>query len=199
MGMNTQRYIATQQWAGELDQVFTLADLKVVLNEQSVATFYRAVAALTENGALIKVKRGIYATPDAKLTDISSRIEPLSYISTGTVLAEKAIIGSIPARRVQAVKVGKPRTYRCETGVIEHLSIAPKLYFGFVSRDGKLVARPEKAFLDTCYYQFKGKRFSFDPASDVNMEDLDVPLIKEYLTKYDQRFITYFNTIWSLP
>ena len=82
----------------------------------------------------------------------------------GTVLARTAIIGSIPARRVQAVKMGRPRTYRCELGTIEHLSITPRLYFGFGSIAGDLVASPEKAFLDVCYFTYRGRRFSFDPA-----------------------------------
>jgi hypothetical protein len=37
---------------------------------------------------LFKVKRGIYATPEATLAAISNRIEPAAYISTGTVLAQ---------------------------------------------------------------------------------------------------------------
>jgi hypothetical protein len=100
---------------------------------------------------------------------------------------------------VQAVKIGRPRTYQFEAGTIEHLSIDPKLYFGFISKNGIRFATPEKAFLDVCYFYYKGKRFSFDPASDINREDLDSKLIADYLTKYDQRFITFFNRIWGAP
>lgn len=115
---------------------------------------------------LDKDKKSIYATPTATLETISSRIEPKSYISTGTVLAKKAIIGFVPALKVQAVKLGRPRIYKCKTGIIEHLSISPKLFFGFSAKNGKLVATPEKAFLDVCYFYFKGKRFSFEAMSD---------------------------------
>lgn len=194
--MEMDQYNAVQRWAKELDGVFCLADLKVVLDERADATLFRKLAKLVEAGALIKITRGFYATPTASLVTICSRIEPESYISTGTVLAQKALIGSIPARKVQAVKIGRPRIYQSELGTIEHLSIDPKLYFGFASLNGIRFATPEKAFLDVCYYYYKGKRFSFDPASDINLQGLDFNLVSSYLEKYDKRFVTFFNRIW---
>lgn len=197
--MDMNLYNTIQQWGKDQDGVFVLSDLRVMLDENSEATLYRKLFTLVKARVLMKVKRGIYATPTASLPTISSRIEPNSYITTGTVLAQKAIIGSVPARKVQAVKIGRPRTYQFEAGTIEHLSIDPKLYFGFISKNGIRFATPEKAFLDVCYFYYKGKRFSFDPASDINREDLDSKLIADYLTKYDQRFITFFNRIWGAP
>ncbi len=194
--MDLQQDNVLQRWAKELDGVFTIADLKVALDRSAEVTMYKQLAALVQSKALIKVKRGLYATSEATLAAISHRIEPSSYITTGTVLAKKTLIGSIPARRLQAVKVGRPRTYACELGTIEHLSIHPKLYFGFTTVDGILYATGEKAFLDTCYYHYKGKRFSFDPASDIHTQDLDWDLINRYLKRYDPRFVTYFNRLW---
>jgi hypothetical protein len=154
---------------------------------------------MVTSGVLIKVKRGIYATPRADLTAISSRIEPKSYISTGTVLARAAAIGSVPARRAQAIKIGRPRVYRCELGTIEFLSISPRLYFGFTAVSGVLVASAEKAFLDVCYFTYRGRRFSFDPGTDVNLAQLDFDTIEHYLESYDPRFVSFFNRIWRRP
>jgi hypothetical protein len=197
--MDMKKAKAMDRWAAELDGVFTIADLKVALDENAEPTLYRAVAGMVSNGTLIKVKRGIYATPDASLTTISSRIEAKAYISTGTVLARRTIIGSIPVRRVQAVKVGRPRTYTCDLGTIEHLSISPRLYFGFTAVSGELVATPEKAFLDVCYFTYRGHRFSFDPGSDINLTGLDFNRIESYLEAYDKRFVSFFNRHWSRP
>jgi hypothetical protein len=197
--MDAEQYRAIEKWAKELDGVFTVADLKVVLAKNAEATLYRVVADWVRRGDLIKVKRGIYATPDASLTTISSRIEPKAYLSTGTVLARHAIIGSIPARRIQAIKTGRPRTYRCELGTVEHLSISPRLYFGFTSVAGIRVASPEKAFLDVCYFTYRGRRFSFDPATDINLEMLDFDTIEHDLEAYDTRFISFFNRTWRRP
>ena len=193
MYMSRERYKAIQRYSKDLEGVFTLPDLKVIFDENTEITLFRAVRKLIEARDLIKVKRGIYAIPDASLAAISCRIEPASYISTGTVLAQNAIIGSIPARRIQAVKRGRPRIYKCQLGTIEHLSIAPHLYFGFDSIDGKKVANKEKAFLDVCYYYYKGKTFSFDPATDINQADIDMTVVNSYLKKYDKQFISFFK------
>lgn len=177
--------------------MFTLPDLKVALDSNTEVSLFRQIAELVQAGDLIKVMRGLYATPSASLEAISARIDPSSYISTGTVLASVAAIGTVSIRKVQAVKMGRPRTYTCSLGVVEHLSISPNLFFGYVSREGRRYATPEKALLDVCYYSFKGKRFSFDPASDINLDALFPSRIEDYLAKYDQRFRTYYERIWG--
>lgn len=186
-----------QDYAPTMDGVFTMPDLKVLFGAQSEAALYKKLAAFVQEGVLIKVKRGIYAVPSASLTVISSRISPDSYISTGTVLARVLVIGSIPERRVQAVKVGWPRTYRCELGTIEHLSIKPELYFGFVNENGVKYASPEKAFLDACYFRLKGRRLSFDLAEDVDLDVLDKKNLKRCLKAYDKAFAAHVRNTWG--
>lgn len=195
--MDMALYRLVQRWSGELDGVFTLPDLRVVLGDRTEAAMYKRIAALLREGVLLKVKPGLYATPEADLAVISSRIDPEAYISTGTILARAAVIGSVPVGRVQAVKRGRPRTYHCKLGTIEHFSISPRLYFGFESADGMLQATVEKAFLDVCYYTYRGQRFSFDPATDVSLVDLDRQRIEHYLAFYDPRFMRYFERIWG--
>ncbi len=195
--MNLVSYRLLEHWARELDGVFTLADLRVVIGDRSEAALYKRVASLVRDGILVKVKSGLYAMPDADLRVISCRIEPDAYLSTGTVLAQASIIGSIPAKRVQAVKIGRPRIYQCALGTIEHLSISAHLYFGFDVINGMRCATPEKAFLDVCYYAYRGRRFSFDPATDVNVADLDRQRIDHYLSFYDRRFVSDFMRIWG--
>lgn len=196
--MKLKAYKAIERWSSELDGVFTLPDLKSALDTGSEPSLYRMITAMVEDGVLLKVKRGIYATSAASLKSISNRIDPAAYISTSTVLAERAVIGSVPAHRVQAVKVGRPRTYSCKLGTIEHLSVSSNLYFGFTNTSGLLVADAEKAFLDVCYFSYCGHRFSFDPVSDVNLSRLDLNKIELYLESYGARFITFFKRYWRL-
>lgn len=182
-----------------MNHVFTLPDLRVALAENSEPTLYRILAEMADKGTLVKVKRGLYATPEASLATISTRIDPDAYLSTGTVLAKKAIIGSIPARRIQAVKVGRPRTYRCRLGTIEHLSISPHLHFGYTTLAGEKTATPEKAFLDVCYFTYRGRKFSFDPDTDIDLSRLNFTVIERYLKAYDTRFVSFFNSHWRNP
>jgi hypothetical protein len=181
------------KWAEELDQIFTIKDLQVMGKYSSDLKVFRSVRKLLENGDLIKIKRGLYATPQASLVKVSSRIYPDSYISTGTVLAKYLVIGSVPIRRVQAIKIGAPRTFSTPLGKIEYLSISPKLFFGFERVDNQLWASPEKALLDAYYFTFKGRALSFDLDQDVNLEGLDRGKIARFLKVYDPRFRKYFN------
>jgi len=183
-------------WAKDLGGVFTLADLRVLYGDIGDAGVYKKVERLVSTGELMKVKRGLYALPAASLEAISARIDPEAYVSTGSALSRHLLIGTVPARRLQAVKVGVPRTYSCEAGVIEHLSIAPGLYFGFKTENGIRMATPEKAWLDACYYAYKGRIFSFDLDTDVNREGLNEALIMKYLAAYDLRFRAHYNRKW---
>lgn len=114
---------------------------------QTEAALYKKLQGFIAEGILVKVNRGVYAMPDAPLRVVAARIVPESDISLGSVLADRAIVGSIPGRRVQAVKMGRPRRFVCSLGTVEFLSISPKLYFGFELQEGIRCAVPEKAFL----------------------------------------------------
>ena len=57
----------------------------------------------------------------------------------------------------------------------------------------------KKAWLDACYYRFKGRAFSFDLDTDVNRNSLDEELIFKYLEPYDSRFRVYYERNWRTP
>lgn len=194
------KHIDTQKilrWSEDLNGIFSMSDLKLLFGEVTESALYKKLNSLVKEKLLVKVIRGLYATPETSLEIISNRINPASYISTGTILAKNMIIGSIPERKIQAVKVGRPRVYECELGTIEHLSIAPGIFCGFKVNNGIKYADSEKAFLDACYFFYKGKRFSFDLDSDINKDALNSLLISTYLRKYDKRFVSFFKRSWS--
>ncbi len=197
--MNANDVESIRKYAAQLDGVLTMSDVRVLFSRNSDAAVFKKLEALVREGFFVKVKRGVYALPSASLVNVSQRLARQSYISTGTVLAKALVIGSVPARRVQAVKVGRPRIYRCAIGVVEHLSVKRELFFGYEVRDGILYATPEKAFLDVCYFLSKGRRFSFDPVSDVDLSVLNRDRLLEYLAAYDRRFVSFFQSRWSLP
>ena len=187
------------KWAEEFGGVFTLGDLRALYGELSEAGVYKKLERMIAGGELVKVKRGLYALPSAFLAAISMRIDPAAYVSLGSALSRHLRIGSVPARRLQAVKVGVPRTYSCALGTIEHLSIAPRLFFGFAEEKGIRMATPEKAWLDACYYAYKGRTFSFDLDTDVDRTGLDEALLSKYLAAYDPRFRAAYERTWRKP
>lgn len=187
------------KWAEEFGGVFTLGDLRALYGEWSEAGVYKKLERLIARKELVKVKRGLYALPSASLTAISARIDPTAYVSTGSALSRHLRIGSVPARRLQAIKVGVPRTYSCILGTIEHLSLSPRLFFGFTEENGLRMATPEKAWLDVCYYAYRGRTFSFDLDTDVDRTGLNEALLSKYLAAYDPRFRTAYERTWRTP
>lgn len=187
-----------QGYADSVDGVLTLPDLRVLYASRGEPAIYKKLSAFVREGILVKVKRGIYATPSASLDAICARIAPGSYITAGTVLARALLIGSIPGRRIQAAKTGRPRRYSCKLGTIEYLSLKPSLLFGFTMENGVNYACPEKAFLDACYFFFKGRRFSFDLGEDVDTSTLDRKLLSQYLQRYDKKFASFFRKTWRI-
>jgi hypothetical protein len=186
--MNIANFQKLTSIAEGLDGVFTLSDFRILYPEDSSATRFRKLEELIEAGELVRVKRGIYARPNADLRRVSQRIAPESYLSLGTVLADEGLIGSIPGRRVWAVVNGRPRRYLCPLGAVEHVSLAPGLQFGWKVKDGLRMAVPEKAWLDALYLSYKGRKLSFDPVEDVDWSRLDRAAWSKYLTAYEPRF-----------
>jgi len=197
LSMEIVDYNKFKKLSKDLNGIFTLRDLEVLLGKNSKTSFYKELNYFLDIKELIKIKRSLYVTKDASLYNIANRINPESYVSTGSVLAKNLIIGSVPKMKVQAIIVGRPKIFTSELGTIEFLSIKKSLFFGYNKKDSIFWATPEKAFLDSCYFYYKGKNFSFNLVDDVNFEILNFSLIKKYLKKYDKRFISYFNKRWN--
>ena len=111
--------------------VFSTGDLQTALQERHPAAFVRRVGALLEHDVLRRFCRGWYVTEGFDLATLSQRLAPESVVSFTTVLARNLIVGPSPEGTLVAVKTGRPRRYTDGTHVIEHVSIAPKLLFGF--------------------------------------------------------------------
>lgn len=192
--------IADARTLRDLDEpqrgVFSKGDLQSALRERHPAAFVRRVGALLENGVLQRFCRGWYVTEGFDLATLSQRIAPESVISFTTVLARHLIVGPSPERTVVAVKTGRPRKYTDGEYVIEHVSIAERLLFGFEFVDGVRLADPEKAFLDTLYFHLRGRRFPFDVYSDIAVDRLDGDRVRRYLSRYrNPKFVSFARGI----
>jgi hypothetical protein len=181
------------QIAPDVNQVYTLEDLRVLFGEYSDSGLYKLVNKFISQGVLTKMVRGVYAGEGAQLFRVCQRLHPEAYFTCTTALAKHLLIGSIPQNQVYAARVGRPRRYQTPLGAVNVFSLKPELYFGFAIEEGLRIAEPEKAYLDAWYFTFKGAKFSFDLSTDVACEDLDFKRLNEYLSKYDRRFIQYFK------
>jgi hypothetical protein len=164
--------------------VFSLSDLRNLLQIRSRDSFYRVVKGLCTAGVILRFSRGFYVTEGFYPAVLSQRICPESYISFGSVLADNLLIGSVPKYRIRAVKPKPTRVYKNDECCVEHLGIKPELSFGWMVDKGIKRAEPEKAVLDTLYFYRLGTKFSFDIYSDIDYNNLNKEKINEYLAKY---------------
>lgn len=176
--------------------VFSKADLQTALAERHPAAFVRRVNVLLENGVLRRFCRGWYVTEGFDLATLSQRLAPESYVSFSTVLAQDLIIGPSPDGKIVAAKIGRPRRYVAGGDVIEHVSVADGLFFGFSSIKGVRFADAEKAFLDTLYFHLRGRRYPFEVYSDMAVERLDEGRVRGYLERYrNPKFVAFAERI----
>jgi predicted transcriptional regulator of viral defense system len=184
---------------GEQAGVFSKADLQTALAEPHPAAFRRRIQMLQDNGILRRFTRGFYVTETFDLPTLSQRIAPDSCISFGTVLARELLIGTSPARRIVATKVGPARTYRALDFEIEHVGISPRLFFGHTYANGVRFANAEKAVLDVLYFHLRGRRYPFDIYSDINFQKLDTKRVREYLRRYQNpKFVAFAKGVQGL-
>ena len=176
--------------------VFSKGDLQSALGERHPAAFVRRVGTLLEHGVLHRFCRGWYVTEGFDLATLSQRLAPESYISFTTVLARHLVVGPSPATTVVAVKTGRPRSYTDGEHVVEHVTVAERLMFGFTVTDGVRFADPEKAFLDVLYFHLRGRRFPFDLYSDMSLDMLDHDRVGAYLHRYrNPKFVAFVQGV----
>jgi len=172
--------------------VFSNRDLSNLFNEINPVSLNRRIKRLKQSDVMDRFIRGYYTADDIDINTLSARINPESYISLSSVLAQEMLIGSIPVRTVYAIKTGKNRIYRNKNITLHYLGIAPHLFFGYKSKNGVNSATPEKALLDTLYFYQKGMRFSFNIFTDIDIARVDKTLVMEYLKQYkNPRFISF--------
>jgi hypothetical protein len=178
--------------------VFTLSDLQILFGTENRVVLHRHIRSFEENKVLVRFCRGFYVTPTCDLEALSARIYPESYISFGNVLARSMLIGSVPAKTVSAVKSGRNRIFKGVCGTIVYAGCAPQIMTGYIHEKKGNYALPEKAYLDVLYYYQKGRRFSFDPFSDVDCSRLNRDTVNDLLTVYrNPKFKSFVQGVLS--
>ena len=177
--------------------VFSSSDLASIIGGGSDLRNARALSRLVREGILLRVRRGLYATPGFDPWVLVSRLAPKSYITMESALAKRGLIGTLPSGLVAAAGPGRPRTFEAADVRIALHSISKKLIFGIEQLpSGVGVAVPEKAYLDLLYFYQKGARSPIDPLREVRIEALDRSRLLAYLTRYrNPKFVAFVKGI----
>lgn len=180
--------------------VFTTADLRTALADPHPASLTRRIKRLIEHGTLRRFARGFYTTANFQPERLACRMVPGACISFETVLAAELVIGPSPTKRIVATKPGRARTFEAHDLELEFLTLSSHLLFGCTNKDGIRRANAEKAVLDTLYFHLRGRHYSFDIYSDLNLAKLDAARLREYVARYpNPKFRAFARRVLELP
>jgi hypothetical protein len=185
-------YKLVQKTSPSMGGVFSINDLRNLFNQTNDVLLHREIQNLENEHIVRRFRQGFYVSEQFNPDLLTCRIYPDAYISCGTVLAKKLVIGSIPSKTIYAVKVGRNKDFTGFGIRLHYFGIKPELVFDINVENGIRYASAEKAFVDTLYFYQKGEQFSFDPFSDINITLLNKEKIVAILDHFQNpRFVSF--------
>ena len=144
--------------------IFTTHEL-VSISAKSASTVVQSLNRLQQQGLLIKIYRGLWAEPGAKVLSPFEMIPYLFprervYVSFITALHLHGIIEQIP-QVITLASVSHSRTIHTKAGVFSVHQLSPGFFdgFGWYKEGGSfLIAEPEKALIDSLYLSSRKKK-----------------------------------------
>jgi hypothetical protein len=172
------------------------SDLEAFWGNRSTSSLHTRIDAWIAAGYLRRVCRGVYVGQRFDPWNLASHMFPDAAISTVSVLARAALIGTAPSEQVWAVRLGRSRDISTGRIAVHAWTLDPSLMNFGLEREGPLlVATPEKAFLDTLHFHMHGRRFPF-AIEDIDTSRLDSDRLDEYLRHYKNlRFRTFVRGV----
>jgi predicted transcriptional regulator of viral defense system len=164
---------------------FTIADLEKITSLPR-NSLYVALRRWEAGGVIERVTQGIYIPMGGNVSseNIAAQLYIPNYLSFESALARYGILNLIPYTLTFAT-TRKTKNYTLQNKEIEFRQISPKLFFGFVMKNGIYIASPEKALLDEVYFAVRGK-------ATLDLDELNIKqLSRKILKDYSQRFPAY--------
>lgn len=185
-----------RQFNTPLSGVFLISDLIQLLAESHKTAVYRRIAALEQSALIERFIKGVYIGSNVDLQILNQKINPDSYVSFGTILAEHQIIESHPGNQIDAIKPGKTRIHESKGYRVRQFGVSQHLVFGFEQRQGINRANLEKALLDTFYFHLHGIEFPFDIYADIQWKKVDLDILGIYLQEYQNpKFVAFIQRL----
>ena len=156
--------------------------------ELSTGTVTKALNRLRERALVERVADGVYLNKLAasvSARDIVNELNPDSYVSLGTALAEWGISSQNPVATI-CVTTGRGRKLKADSIEIVYRKINRELFWGYTEKKGRYrnykIAEPEKALLDWIYFTLKdGLPVELD---EIQFEKFSRSRLVDYAKKY---------------
>lgn len=164
---------------------FTLTQLQSILSIDKESSLYSVISRLVDAKLLVRAERDKYVLADFSGSDfiLANFFYDPSYVSFESALSFYGVLSQFPLE-ITSVTVKLPRKKEFDGHVFGYYRIQRNLFWGYLKRDGYLIAEPEKAFLDQAYLATKGlKKLNID---EYDMTLLNRVKVKEYMKKFPQ-------------
>ena len=189
--------ILLKEIASEMGYVFSKEDLAHLFTNQDNTTLDARLRKMISNGYLKRAMRGYFYTEGAALEDLALKIYPEGYLSLGTALCYHQMIGTSPRWLCNMMTTRpKGKIIKTDIGTISMSCHQPEQHFGMINMNGRRYANKEKAFIDTCYFYLRGKKFPFNINSDIDISSLEQKRLEGYLSSYkNSKFISFVRGV----
>ena len=161
---------------------FSVADLERILGF-SRESLYVTLNRLVKAGVLKRLRKNVYVIFN-ELVDtekIANELYFPCYLSFKSALSYYGILSQVPYMLIFAtVKPSKKMKIGNFEAEFRHLK--EDLFFGYILKDGKNIAEPEKALLDELYMVVRGEG-GLD-IEELDLRDIDKNKLKEYAKKF---------------
>jgi len=157
--------------------IFTTREFALLCGRR-IASASRTLSGMAADGTIVRVTRGIWANPAHPHYSPLGAVPYLlgdeqGYVSFLSALHLHDVISQIPGA-IQVATTGHGRKLQAAIGSFEFIRIQPVMMRSGIDFAGKhtpyLLARPEKALLDTLYVATRrGRRFSRLPETDLSV------------------------------
>lgn len=168
---------------------FTVGDLEKILGLKR-KSLYVTLNRLTKSGVLERLRKNVYIlfTQMNDAEKVANEIYYPSYLSFEKALSTCGILSQVPYTYTFAT-IKPSKKMMIGDFEIEYSHLKEELFFGYVLKNGKNIALPEKALLDQLYLVSRGVR-------TLNIEDLDLKEInKERLEEFAKKYPAYINEL----
>jgi hypothetical protein len=151
-----------------------------------------------KQGIVIRAKRNIYILKERWMSldreqkfIIANIYQVPSYISFMTALDYYEITTQMQQEFIESAVIKRTIRTEIEQTVFNYTRISADVYGGFEKKHGFFIAKPEKAFMDSCYLMSLG-RYNLDlPSIDFNK--LDLKKIKHLAQSFPAKTLEFLN------
>lgn len=139
-------------------KIFTLQDIKKLLEIKKDNTAYKQIEGLVKEGVLTRAKRGVYFLTDNPPSnfELANALYQPSYISLESALAHYGILIQLP-QVVTSVTTKTANKFVAKNMDFTYSHIDPEYFGYYIKEDNYQIATPEKALVDTMFFASLGK------------------------------------------